>query len=115
ETERRLRRIADELDRIGQEHLQPIEDELTQARKLLQSSPSSANPSANVPRFGNGKTDSKSQVPSGSSKAKSEAKSESVAEKSTGRSKKSDKSDPRPEGALRQVAGNQAAVIESLG
>lgn len=37
QAERRLNRIADELDRISREHLEPIEQELTQARKLLQS------------------------------------------------------------------------------
>lgn len=101
ETERRLKRIADELDRIGQDHLRPIEEELTQARKLLQSS------------YGGAK--SASDAPSGPPKAKSAAKPESAAEKPAGRPKKSDKPDPRPEGALRQVAGNQAAVLESLG
>jgi hypothetical protein len=37
QSERRLNRIADELARIGLENLVPIEQELTQARKLLQS------------------------------------------------------------------------------
>lgn len=172
ETERRLKRIADELDRIGQDHLQPIEEDLTQARKLLQSSHSGAKSSSNVPQSadgktkpgsdktpssegnkdpqvgarngqkaptgaskgvkpegdntrkpgdGTGKTDpesktgSKSEAPSSSPKAKSAAKSESAADKPAGRSKKTGKPDPRPEGALRQVAANQAAVLESLG
>lgn len=130
ETERRLRRIADELERIGQEQLQPIEEELTRARKLLQSSPAGAQSSSNVSPSSNGKappsggtakmdpeskSSSKSEASSSSPKTRSAAKSDSTADQSANRTSKSDKPDPRPEGALRQVAGNQAAVLESLG
>jgi hypothetical protein len=37
QTERRLKQIADELNRVDREHLGPIDQQLTQARKLLQS------------------------------------------------------------------------------
>jgi hypothetical protein len=36
QTERRLQRVADELARLGREHLRPLEQELTRARKLAQ-------------------------------------------------------------------------------
>lgn len=39
QTERRLSRIADEIARLRQQHLAPIEEELTQARKVVQSKP----------------------------------------------------------------------------
>lgn len=75
-SERRLERIADELGRIGPQHLAPIEKQLTQARKLVQS--------------------------------------RLKAEKPLGKSAKNDPAKDRPEEALREVADNQKAVLESL-
>jgi hypothetical protein len=49
QTERRLKRIADELARIGAQHLRPIEQELTRARKLVQSRNKSAGTGAEKP------------------------------------------------------------------
>jgi hypothetical protein len=95
QAERRLNRIADELDRIAHEHLAPIEQELTQARKLLQS-----------PNSTKSKT---TQSGTGQSSAGTSEK-EKNGQQTTG-VEKIDK----PEQALHHVSQNQAAVLESIG
>ncbi len=86
QAERRLNRIADELDRISREHLAPIEQQLTQARKLLQSPGSGER--------GQGKTDRGKQQP--------------------GSSRPGEKGQAR-KAALHKASENQAAVLESIG
>lgn len=87
QTERRLKHIAEELSRLDREHLDPIDQELTHARKLLQS--------AGKPSTG------KKKPPS----------SDNASESSSG----ADRSSERPAELLGQVSQNQAAVAESLG
>ena len=89
QAERRLNRIADELDRIGREHLAPIEQELTQARKLLQS--------PNLAKSEPGKSSGKS------------------GKEKTGLEKTGAEKIDKPEQALHDVSQNQAAVLESIG
>lgn len=137
QTERRLKRIADELGRIGQEHLRPIEQELTQARKLVQArdkseksrarTPDGAKKSG-VPGTSSDTPSDKSQdagaksreegtdskVDSGSKKAADVSKgdgSKKAPRKSNGKKQPGD----RPEDALREVSENQNAVLESIG
>ncbi|MGE5192400.1 MAG: hypothetical protein ACM3U2_07835 [Deltaproteobacteria bacterium] len=83
QTERRLQRIADELARIGEQHLRPIEQDLTRARKLAQSRGKRDKPLTEKPN-----------------EPKPENKKQPA---------------DRPEEALREVADNQNAVLESLG
>jgi hypothetical protein len=120
QTERRLKRIADELTRIGAEHLRPIEQELTRARKLVQSRNQSAS-AAEKPAA----TGKKSGAKAGSDSSKAleadrpETKNEVAPPKpadplSPGKPGKKQAGD-RPEEALRQVSRNQNAVLESLG
>ena len=135
QTERRLKRIGDELSRIGHEYLQPIEQELTRARKLVQSRDKTEKSRSQ-------KTDGakkKSALPPGGMPPASESptgaqpekrapsKPETLSQKSpdsspTGASQKAARkandtspAGDRPEDALRQVSENQDAVLESLG
>jgi len=94
QTERRLKRIADELSRIGEEHLRPIEQELTQARKLVQSREKAE----------------KSRTKKAPDSAPTEG-SQSAPRKSKNANPPGD----RPEDALRHVSENQDAVLESIG
>ncbi|HEY3967186.1 MAG TPA: hypothetical protein VGM05_21685 [Planctomycetaceae bacterium] len=86
QTERRLKHLADELGRLDREHLGPIDQALTQARKLLQSTGKKGAPSSK--NMTETKTEARDAVPS--------------------------KQD-RPAEVLGQAAQNQAAVAESLG
>ncbi|HEY2251105.1 MAG TPA: hypothetical protein VGH74_08595, partial [Planctomycetaceae bacterium] len=88
QAERRLTRIADELERISREHLAPAEQELTQARKLLQSAPKTA-----------------AEKGSGKEPGKEHGKENRAAKHAT----------DRPQEALKKVSDNQAAVLESIG
>jgi hypothetical protein len=86
QSERRLKHIAEELTRLDREHLAPIGQDLTHARKLLQSKARpSASPAKNKPE----------NQPPDQPGAASESE--------------------RPTDLLGQVSKNQAAVSESLG
>lgn len=99
QTERRLQRITEELDRLNHEHLGPIEQALTQARKLVQSKSDS--------RVRN---DSRlSQTDAGQTPGEPPAAGETLGQPAQ------EKPADRPDEALRQVSENQAAVLESLG
>jgi hypothetical protein len=96
QTERRLERIADELARVDAQHLRPIELNLTRARKLAQSR-------------------GKSQRQGTEAKEKGREKKDDTAPKAAQQSTNADRPGDRPDDALRQVADNQNAVLESLG
>ncbi len=92
QTERRLTRIAEELARLGHDHLRPIEQELTQARKLAQAGNKADGQSPKTPE----------------AKGRGAKKAPSPADEKR-------RSADRPDDALRQVSENQDAVLESLG
>jgi len=104
QAERRLTRIADELDRISREHLAPAEQELTQARKLLQS----------PPRNGAETSPQKSPAKNPGKGAQKESAKEPTKESAKGNRAEKHAAD-RPQDALRKVSENQGAVLESIG
>src|SRR5262249_14342683 len=138
QTERRLKRIADELARIGQEHLRPIEQELTRARKLVQARRKGEKSSRQQPDGSHGKSvpaptpvpaetssvaapreaaeeqDAPSKAGSRSQKSSDSSKDDS-AQKASPKSNRKRPAGDRPQDALRQVSDNQDAVLESIG
>jgi hypothetical protein len=129
QTERRLKRIADELARIGAQHLRPIEQELTRARKLVQSRNKSVRPAAEKSDGAGRKRAEKtasepaqnppaedSQHSNGdAAPQKSADRVQADASRSSPRKPIKKQAGDRPEEALRQVSENQNAVLESLG
>ena len=113
QAERRLNRIADELDRISGEHLEPIEQELTQARKLLQSPAAGKTAAAKTAA---GKTDTAKATPEkAASETTAAGKKAGQVENLPHENAPEKNAADRPEQALHDVSENQAAVLESIG
>ncbi|HLJ10998.1 MAG TPA: hypothetical protein VKU82_07410 [Planctomycetaceae bacterium] len=123
EAERQLMRIADELGRLGNDHLKPIEQDLTQARKLLQMK--EARPKQPPPRSTQAqqKSEESAQTDAGAESKEQAGSHESAGSPKSHASKNSDGRSPKEsavkggdkaDDALRHVSANQAAVLESL-